>query len=122
MPRLYDMAGCKPTDVDVLQCYENFTGGVLMSMVEHGFVEPEECNEFLTKENLIAPTGKLPTNTSGGNLAECYMHGLELNIEAVRQIRGTSPNQVDGVDVSLVVSGPMVTPVSSSIFGSEATL
>ena len=122
VPRLYDMAGCKPTDVDVLQCYENFTGGVLMSMVEHGFVEPEECNEFLTKENLIAPTGKLPTNTSGGNLAECYMHGLELNIEAVRQIRGTSPNQVDDVDVSLVVSGPMVTPVSSSIFGSEATL
>ncbi|MCY4011621.1 MAG: acetyl-CoA acetyltransferase [Gammaproteobacteria bacterium] len=122
VPRLYDMAGCKPGDVDVLQCYENFTGGVLMSMVEHGFVEPEECNEFLTKENLIAPSGKLPTNTSGGNLAECYMHGLELNIEAVRQIRGTSPNQVDGVDVSLVVSGPMVTPVSSSIFGSEATL
>ena len=122
VPRLYDMAGCKPDDVDVLQCYENFTGGVLMSMVEHGFVEPEECNEFLTKENLIAPSGKLPTNTSGGNLAECYMHGLELNIEAVRQIRGTSPNQVDGVDVSLVVSGPMVTPVSSSIFGSEATL
>ena len=122
VPRLYDMAGCQPDDVDVLQCYENFTGGVLMSMVEHGFVEPEECNEFLTKENLIAPTGKLPTNTSGGNLAECYMHGLELNIEAVRQIRGTSPNQVDGVDVSLVVSGPMVTPVSSSIFGSEATL
>ena len=122
VPRLYDMAGCKPGDVDVLQCYENFTGGVLMSMVEHGFVEPEECNEFLTKENLIAPSGRLPTNTSGGNLAECYMHGLELNIEAVRQIRGTSPNQVDGVDVSLVVSGPMVTPVSSSIFGSEATL
>ena len=122
VPRLYDMAGCKPADVDVLQCYENFTGGVLMSMVEHGFVEPDECNEFLTKENLIAPGGKLPTNTSGGNLAECYMHGLELNIEAVRQIRGTSPNQVDDVDVSLVVSGPMVTPVSSSIFGSEATL
>ncbi len=122
VPRLYDMAGCAPGDVDVLQCYENFTGGVLMSIVEHGFCEADECNEFLTKANLIAPDGKLPTNTSGGNLAECYMHGLELNIEAVRQIRGTSTNQVAGVDVSMVVSGPMVTPVSSSIFGSEATL
>ena len=122
VPRLYDMAECKPADVDVLQCYENFTGGVLMSIVEHGFCEPDGCNDFLTKENLLAPSGALPTNTSGGNLAECYMHGLELNIEAVRQIRGTSTSQVQDVDVSMVVSGPMVTPVSSCIFGSEATL
>ena len=122
VPRLYDMAECGPDDVDVLQCYENFTGGVLMSIVEHGFCQPDECNEFLTKENLLAPDGRLPTNTSGGNLAECYMHGLELNIEAVRQIRRTSPNQVEDVDVSMVVSGPMVTPVSSSVYGSEATV
>ena len=59
VPRLYDMAGCGPDDVDVLQCYENFTGGVLMSMVEHGFCAPDECNEFLTTENLLAPDGKL---------------------------------------------------------------
>ena len=122
VPRLYEMAECKPADVDVLQCYENFTGGVLMSIVEHGFCEADACNEFVTEENLLAPDGALPMNTSGGNLAECYMHGLELNIEAVRQLRGTSTSQVPNVDVSMVVSGPMVTPVSSSIFGSEATL
>jgi acetyl-CoA acetyltransferase len=121
-PRLYDMAGVKPEDVDVLQSYENFTGGVLMSIVEHGFCEPEECNEFFVKERLLAPGGDLPLNTSGGNLAECYMHGLGLNIEAVRQIRGESTNPVENADVSMVISGPMVTPVSASIFGSEATL
>ena len=122
VPRLYDMAELGPKDVQVAQVYENFTGGVLMSIVEHGFCDPDDCNEFFKKENLIAPEGKLPTNTSGGNLAECYMHGLGLNIEAVRQLRGESTNQVSDVDVSLVASGPMVTPVSSSIFGSEATL
>lgn len=122
VPRLYDMAELGPKDVQVAQVYENFTGGVLMSIVEHGFCDPDGCNEFFKKENLIAPDGKLPTNTSGGNLAECYMHGLGLNIEAVRQLRGESTNQVSDVDVSLVASGPMVTPVSSSIFGSEATL
>jgi len=121
-PRLYDMAGLKAADVDVLQSYENFTGGVLMSIVEHGFCEPDECNEFFLKERLLAPGGDLPLNTSGGNLAECYMHGLGLNIEAVRQIRGESANPVEGADVSMVISGPMVTPVSASIFGSEATL
>ena len=121
-PHLYEMAGVKPSDVDVLQSYENFTGGVLMSIVEHGFCAPEEANDFLVKDNLLAPKGKLPLNTSGGNLAECYMHGLELQIEAIRQIRGDSTAQAPNVDVSMVIAGPMVTPVSNCIFGSEATL
>ena len=121
-PRLYDMAKVGPGDVNVLQSYENFTGGVLMSIVEHGFCEPDACNEFFVKERLQAPAGGLPLNTSGGNLAECYMHGLGLNIEAVRQIRGESTNQVRDAEISMVISGPMVTPVSACILGSEATL
>ena len=83
----------------MVQSYENFTGGVLMSLVEHGFFKAEEANDFLTPENLMAPTGKLPLNTSGGNLAECYMHGLELQVEAVRQLRGQSTAQVPDADV-----------------------
>ena len=121
-PHLYAMAGVMPKDVSVVQSYENFTGGVLMSLVEHDFFTADEANEFLTLDNLIAPSGRLPLNTSGGNLAECYMHGLGLNIEAVRQIRGQSTSQVPGADVAMVSSGPMVTPVSSSIFGTEAAL
>ena len=50
------------------------------------------------------------------------MHGLELQIEAVRQVRGESSNPVPDVDVSLVMSGPMVTPTSSCVFGSAATV
>ena len=116
------MAGVSANDVDVLQSYENFTGGVVMSIIEHGFCSHEEANDFITYDNLVAPTGKLPLNTSGGNLAECYMHGLELIVEAVRQIRGESPNQVANANVSMVTSGPMVTPVSNSIFSSQETL
>ncbi|MGE0423983.1 MAG: acetyl-CoA acetyltransferase [Reyranellaceae bacterium] len=121
-PNLYAMAGVKPADVDVLQSYENFTGGVLMSLVEHGFFKAEEANDFLVPENLMAPGGKLPLNTSGGNLAECYMHGLELQVEAVRQLRGQSTAQVKDPEISMVISGPMVTPVSSMILGSAETL
>ena len=96
----------------------------MMALVEHGFCAPEEANDFFTLDNLITPDGAFPLNTSGGNLAEAYMHGLGLTIEAVRQVRGTSPNQVraGGVDVSMMIAGPMVTPVSSCIFGSEASL
>jgi acetyl-CoA acetyltransferase len=121
-PRLFEQAEVSPADVDVLQSYENFTGGVLMSIVEHGFCQPGACNDFFQKERLLAPRGDLPLNTSGGNLAECYMHGLGLNIEAVRQIRGESTNQVPQAKVSMVISGPMVTPVSSCLFGSGDVL
>jgi acetyl-CoA acetyltransferase len=121
-PHLYEMARIGPKDVDVLQSYENFTGGVLMSLVEHDFFAAEDANEFLTLENLSAPGGRLPLNTSGGNLAECYMHGLELQIEAVRQLRGTSTSQVPDAKVSMVISGPMVTPVSSLILGAAEAL
>jgi acetyl-CoA acetyltransferase len=119
---LYRMAGVGPRDVGVVQSYENFTGGVLMALVEHGFFAPEDAGAFLTLENLIAPAGRLPLNTSGGNLAECYMHGFELVLEAVRQVRGTSCNQAARRDVALVVGGPMVAPASDLLLGSADTL
>lgn len=121
-PDLYRMAGVGPADVGVVQAYENFTGGVAMALSEHGFFRAEEANEFLTLDNLIAPSGRLPLNTSGGNLAECYMHGFELVLEAVRQVRGTSTSQVKRSDVALVIGGPMVTPASNLLLGSEAVL
>jgi acetyl-CoA acetyltransferase len=119
---LYRMACIGPADVGVVQSYENFTGGVVMALTEHGFFEPEEANEFLKLENLSAPDGRLALNTSGGNLAECYMHGFELVVEAVRQIRGTSTNQAKRNDVAMVIGGPMVMPVSNLLLGSEATI
>lgn len=117
-PDLYKMADVSPADVGVVQSYENFTGGVVMALAEHGFFRPEEANAFLTLENLTAPNGRLPLNTSGGNLAECYMHGFELVLEAARQVRGTSTNQAARSDVALVTGGPMVSPVSDLLLGS----
>jgi hypothetical protein len=44
-------------------------------------------------------------NTNGGLLGEAYIHGLNNIIEGVRQIRGTSPNQVRDAEHVLVAGG-----------------
>lgn len=121
-PRVYAAAGLRPQDVDVVQAYENFTGGVLMSLAEHGFFAADEANEFLVLDNLLAPDGKLPLNTSGGNLAECYVHGMSQVVEAVRQIRRSSTSPARRADISMMIGGPMVAPTSSLILGSADTV
>ncbi len=115
--KVFERAGVKPKDVNVLQSYENFSDLVAMSIVDCGFTTWAEAPKFFVPENLYAPSGKLPLNTSGGNLAHCYMHGLELNVEAVKQVRGESFNQVPNVKVSMVCSGPAVAPTTSVILG-----
>ncbi|ABG92232.1 MULTISPECIES: thiolase C-terminal domain-containing protein [Rhodococcus] len=121
--RLWSAAGLGPDDVDVVQVYENFSGPAVAALIDHGLCPPgEAAGTFMTVENLTAPNGKLPVNTSGGNLADSFINGLNLAVEAVRQIRGTSTNPVDGAKTSLFIGGPMAPLVSSVLFGHEETL
>ncbi len=115
--QLWKRAGVAPTDVQVAQFYENFTGPVLMAITEMGFCEPGELNDFVADGNLRWPDGGLPINTSGGNLGEGYIHGFGNVVEAVRQVRGESTCQVEGVELSLSVSGPGFAPGSAVLFG-----
>jgi acetyl-CoA acetyltransferase len=114
---LWQRAGVTPADVPVAQFYENFTGPVLMAIAEMGFCEPGELNDFVADGNIQWPDGRLPINTSGGNLAEAYIHGFGNVVEAVRQIRGESTCQVEGAELSLSVSGPNYAPGSAVLFG-----
>jgi acetyl-CoA acetyltransferase len=114
---IWDRAGVKPTDVDVLQLYENFTGPVVMALCEMGYCKPEEVDAFVADGALEGPDARLPFNTSGGNIAEAYIHGLEMVIEAVRQSRGESTCQAKKVDLSLAVGGPGYAPGSAVLFG-----
>lgn len=121
--RLWAGAGIGADDVNVTQVYENFTGPAVASLIDHGLCPPgPEAGEVLTVENLTVDSGALPINTAGGNLAEGFVHGIGLVIEAVRQISGGSPNPVAGADISLLIGGPMAPLVSSTIFGSPATV
>ncbi len=104
---LWRMAGVAPRDVPVAQLYDAFTPLVLASLEEYGFCKPGEAGAFVEDHGLEIG-GRLPTNTSGGSLSEAYVHGINLIIEATRQVRGTSLNQVPGTRLSLATSGNMV--------------
>jgi acetyl-CoA acetyltransferase len=121
--RLWDATGLGPGDVDVVQAYENFSGAAVASLIDHGLCPPgPAAGEVLTFENLIAQGGRLPVNTGGGNIADSFVNGMGLAVEAVRQVRGTSVNQVEGARTSLFIGGPMAPLVSSVVFGREEVL
>lgn len=106
---VYRQAGVGPDDVDVAMVYDHFTPLVLMGLEDFGFCKPGEGGPYVA-EGRIRREGSLPVNTHGGNLSEVYLHGMTHVLEAVRQLRGTSCNQVDGAEVALVVAGAGPTP------------
>jgi acetyl-CoA acetyltransferase len=120
--RLWQETGYAPSDIQVAQVYENTSGPAVLAMIDHGFTDFDGAADFFRFENLIAPAGKLPINTAGGNLAAGFVHGIGLPVEAVRQIRGTSTNQVPDAQLSLFIAGPQAEITGSVLFGSAATL
>jgi acetyl-CoA acetyltransferase len=120
--RMWAESGYGPADVDVLQVYQNMTGLGVGSLIDHGFCTVESAGEVITLDNLIAPHGKLPVNTSGGDLAEGFVHGMGLLTEAVRQLRGESTNQVPHARLSLMTGGPGDTMTSTALLGTYDTL
>jgi len=112
---LWARAGIGPSEIDVAQLYENFTGQVLMTIEDFGFCKKGEGGPFVESGALDWPNGQLPINTAGGNLAEAYIHGLSLVHEGVRQLRGESTSQVADAEHCLVVAGPSAPPSSALI-------
>ena len=111
---LFERAGVTPDEIDVAQIYDHFSGVVLMALEEYGFCGRGESGEFVAS-GAIRPDGKLPINTSGGQLSEAYVHGMNLLIEGVRQLRGTSTTQIEGAATCLVTGGLGVSPTSGTI-------
>lgn len=117
--RLWAMTGLTPDDIQVAQIYENFSAQGIAALIDHGFCSYETVADFVRFENLIAPSGRLPINTSGGNLAQGFIHGFGVAVEAVEQLRGTSANPVPGAINCLLTGGPGAPLVSSAIFTNQ---
>jgi acetyl-CoA acetyltransferase len=99
--KAFAMAGVKPEDVDVAQIYDCFTITVLMTLEDYGFCPKGQGGRFV-EDGRIEIGGDLPINTSGGLLSETGMPGMQLILEAVRQVRGTAVTQVPGVSTAVV--------------------
>ena len=114
--KLYAMADITPQDVDVVQMYDMFSPVVLYGLESYGFCGRGEAGDFVCDGHIDSVDASLPTNTSGGSLSEAYIHGFNLILEGVRQIRGTSSNQVHDAEVALVAAASIV-PTSAIVLG-----
>jgi acetyl-CoA acetyltransferase len=109
---LWGHSDLTPADIDVVQFYDAFTSEVAISFDEYGFCQEGESMQLLA-------SGEHPAyNTSGGGLSEAYLHGFNLIVEAVRQVRGTSTDQVADVQHSLATSGNTV-PCGAVVFSKD---
>ena len=115
--RLWAHADFGPADVSCAQIYDAFTPLIPLSLEGYGFCGKGEGAAFTENGALEWPNGRLPVNTAGGGLSEAYVHGFNLVLEGVRQMRGTSTSQVPDASTCLVTSGECV-PTSALLLRS----
>ncbi|MCM2420321.1 lipid-transfer protein [Streptomyces sp. RKAG293] len=115
--QLWRTSGLTPSDIDTAVLYDHFTPFVLMQLEEFGFCGPGEAADFAADGGLEID-GRLPVNTHGGQLGEAYLHGMNGIAEGVRQLRGSSVNQVAGASNVLITAGTGV-PTSGLVLSAD---
>ena len=87
----YKMAGMGPEDMEMAMLYDSFTvtAGITAEMLG---LAPRGEGFRLWKDGHAAPGGKFPMNTNGGGLSFNHsgMYGMQLLVEAYRQLSGTA--------------------------------
>jgi acetyl-CoA C-acetyltransferase len=106
----YSMAGVGPSDVQVAEVHDCFTGVEMINYEDLGFCDRFEAYKLL-EAGETALGGRLPVNPSGGLKAKGHppgATGIAQCYELYRQLRGEAENQVDGARWALAhnVGGP----------------
>jgi acetyl-CoA acetyltransferase len=109
----------RPDDIDVAELFDGFTFNCLSWIEALGFCEIGEAKYFLDGGKNIAPDGRLPLNTHGGQLSHGRTHGMGLVHEAITQVRGDGgERQVANAATAIVTSGGL-TPGGVIIFTAD---
>lgn len=101
--KAYEMAGLGPEDIDVVELHDCFSITEILAIEELGFFE-KGTGWKAVEQGLTKHGGKIPVNTSGGLLSKGHpigATGLAQIYQIVRQLRGTSCNQVEGARIGL---------------------
>lgn len=106
----YAMAGISPSDVDVAEVHDCFTGVELMNYEDLGFCDRGEAAKLIESGDTEVG-GRIPVNPSGGLKAKGHppgATGVAQCYELFHQLRGNADNQVDGPRWALAhnVGGP----------------
>jgi acetyl-CoA acetyltransferase len=92
------MAGMGPSDMEMAMLYDSFTitAGITAEMLG---LAPRGEGFTLWKDGHARPGGRLPINTNGGGLSFNHsgMYGMQLLVEAYRQLSGTAEDGVNGI-------------------------
>ncbi len=92
------MAGMKAEDMELAMIYDSFTVTAAITAEMLGLA-PRGKGYTLWKDGHAAPGGRLPINTNGGGLSFNHsgMYGMQLLVEAYRQLSGTAEDGVNGI-------------------------
>ena len=98
----FKMAGTKVDDIDVAEFYDAFSINVIMQLEGYGFCGEGEGGPFVAEGNTKL-SGKIPTDTGGGQLSAYYQQGFTPLAEGIRQLRGEGgATQVGDAKIALV--------------------
>ena len=108
---LWDMAGCAPGDMDLVQTYDDYPVISMMQIEYLGFCDKGAAPDFLRGRDLTVD-GDFPHNTSGGQLSAGQAGaagGFIGLVEAIRQVTGQAgPTQVKDARRALVSGFGMI--------------
>ena len=97
---LWAQTGLSPAEIDVSTIYDNFSPSIPISYEGYGLCKRGEVRDAI-RAGELGPGGSTPVNTNGGLIGEAYLHGLNNAAECVRQMRGTSANQIEDAKIAL---------------------
>ncbi len=108
---LWQMAGVKPADVDLVQTYDDYPVIVTMQFEDLGFCAKGEGPDFV-RSHTFTTEGSFPHNTSGGQLSagQAGAAGGYLGFtESIRQLTGAPiGKQVKDAELALVSGFGMI--------------
>jgi acetyl-CoA acetyltransferase len=103
--RLWADAKCGPGDMDIANLYDGFSMMTMIWIEAFGLCGEGESFDFI-QDGMIAHTGQMPINPSGGNLGSGRLHGVNHLMDGMLQVSGRSGSrQIIGTEMALVTVG-----------------